>query len=324
MKYKTFKYAALCFLGVSALISCKKVSVPDPIGDAGQTIIKVIDGGDAPDYGHKLLGVDFISTPQKVDVVQIYRDVPSNAELNKSMSVLVKDDTAAIRAYNTANGTNILHLPRAWYTSNITATAMGGTYTVPFTAGVFSQVITITINNASLMDPSSSYGLAFTLISNDGNAINSSGKTFIFEVGAKNAYDGVYKLTFSNYHPTSNPGYTGDVTTVHLVTTGAVKCKIFWPDAGGFYNPAVLGGSLTAFSAQEPEYTFDPATNNVTVQNAYSGATTFYTMNPSYNSHYDPVAKAIYAKWGYNYVGGTFDPSISREWTQFFEYQGPR
>lgn len=178
----------------------------------------------------------------------------------------------------------------------------------------------------SLFDPAESYLIGFKVKSVDNSAygISANYATHYYAFNAKNMYDGVYDLDFKNYHPTSNPGYTGGTVEVHMVTTSATKVKIYFPDFGGYYCPAILGGNLTAFSSQEPEYTIDPATEKVTVQNAYAGATTFYTMNPSYDSRYDPAAKKIYAKWGYNYVNGTFSPASSREWEQVFTYKGPR
>lgn len=324
MKYFNNKILASLLAVGLFVVSCKKVETPDPIGDAGQVIVRLVDGGDAPDYGHRLLGVDFVTTPQTINFVQIYRDVPENASLNTSMTVIVKDDTAALTAYNLANGTNILPLPRSWYTSNFPASSMGGQYTVKFAPGDFSQFIKITIPNSTLLNPSNTYALAFTLVSNDANAKNSSGKTYVFEIGAKNIYDGVYDDEFTNYHPTSNPGYTGDVTEVHLVTTAANKVKIFWPLAGAFGNPAVLGGSLSYFGAQEPEITVNTATNAATIQNAFAGATTFYTMGAGFNSRYEPATKTFYIKYGYSYaVPGVFDAAC-REWTMKLKYTGPR
>ncbi|MBN8688142.1 MAG: DUF1735 domain-containing protein [Chitinophagales bacterium] len=178
----------------------------------------------------------------------------------------------------------------------------------------------------SLFDPAKSYLIGFKVksVNNSSYGISANYATHYYAFNAKNIYDGVYTLQFKNYHPTSNPGYTGETVEVHMVTTSATKVKIFFPDFGGFYCPAILGGNLTAFSAQEPEYSIDPATQKVTVQNAYSGATTFYTMNPSYDSRYDPATKKIYAKWGYNYVNGTFSSASSREWEQVFTYKSPR
>lgn len=180
--------------------------------------------------------------------------------------------------------------------------------------------------NSARFDPSASYLIGFKIkaVNNPAYLISANYHTQYYAFSAKNMYDGIYTLQFRNYHPSSNPGYTGATVEVEMRTTGADKVKIYYPDFAGFYCPAVLSGNLTAFGSQEPEYTIDPVSRKVTVQNSFAGATTFYTMNPGFNSHYDPMERKIYAKWGYNYVNGDFSPGSSREWEQAFTYKGPR
>ncbi|MDB5201457.1 MAG: hypothetical protein JWQ27_866 [Ferruginibacter sp.] len=323
---------AIIALGFTA---CDKEKELTPVNSLGQTVVKLINGGPVADPGLKENAIDFISTTQTIDVADIRRDVPNETELARVMTVIVKDDTAALRRYSDAEvangGSPIVLLNPGWYTLNIprsgtvAPTFVGGNYSVTLNAGEIAKQISITIPNATLLDPSTKYGLAFSIVSAnaDGVVLNDQ-KTVIVTIGAKNIYDGKYELTWQNFHPTSNPGYTGGVTTVEMRTTGANKVKIYWPDAGTFANPAIISGALSYFGAQEPEYTINTATNKVTVQNAAPGATTFYTMNPTFNSYYDPIAKVIYVKWGYSYTNGNFDPAASREWTQTFRYLGPR
>ena len=191
------------------------------------------------------------------------------------------------------------------------------------------QDLKLTVTNTNVLDPNLFYGVGFKITSVDqGYQIAANQSTVVFGFAIKNKYDGKYSLTFSNYHPSSNPGYTGAVVEVEMHTTGPNSVKIFMPQPGfeGYYNPAILGGGLSAFGAQEPEYTIDPVTNKVTVQNVALGATTFYSMALGFDSHYDPITKEIFAKWGYG-SGGPYPPfssSTSREWTQKFTYIGPR
>jgi hypothetical protein len=315
--------------GAVLVSSCKKDKEFEPIGDAGRTIVKMLNGGSTDEPSTSLTGVNFASGDQTIVVGEIRRDVPNEAELNQSVTVTVKVDTTMMRIVNDTLAAHGLQtystMPDAWYTSSPDFT-WGGTFEVTFAPGEFAKAISITIPNATLMDPSSIYGFPFTIVSTNPEKYVSHFQSTISLVGAKNDYDGIYELTWTNYHPTSNPGYTGGTTTVHMITTGATKVKIFWPDAGTYANPAILGGGLSYFGAQEPEYTFDPVTNKVTVQNAYNGAVTFYSMAPGFDSHYDPATKEIFAKWGYS-SGGTyppFNPANAREWTQHFTYVGPR
>jgi len=183
----------------------------------------------------------------------------------------------------------------------------------------------ITVDSTTSLDPNKKYAIGLRIISaSNGITVAKNMDKCLLILSIKNRFDGVYELTFSNSHPVYNPNYDGAVTEVELQTTGPNSCKIYWPTVGKFANPAVLNGGLANFGSQEPEYTLDPVTNKVTVQNAFAGAVTFYTMNPTFDSHYDPATKILVAKWGYGYVGGQFDPTVSREWTQSFKYIGPR
>ena len=337
MKYLNLtKYVAVIAIVSLVFIACKKSIVATPMGDAGQTLVKILGGGTPPSIVKN--AIDFVPTPTKLLLVELRRDVPNETELNKTMTVTIKDDTAAISFFNkdtvssNPNRTNpdkifYNQLPAAWYTIQTNGTKVGGqggTYTFTFLPGEFAKELYITVPDATLLNPSALYALAFTIKTADANGVISTQKSVIREIGAKNAYDGIYKDEFCNYHPSANTGYTCSTTVVHMITTGATKVKMFWPDAGNFGNPSVLGGNLNYFGAQEPEYTVNTATNAVTVQNVAAGAGTFYTMAVGYNHRYDAATKTFYVKYGYSYtVPGVFDAGC-REWTIKLTYTGPR
>lgn len=313
---KKFSIFSLLFL-VLAFTSCIKKEVT-PLGDEGKTFLKIIGGGSPANEVNNF--IDFVNTSQKLMAIDIRRDAAKNADLNTSMTVTIKDDTAAVREVNP----DYLDFPSSWFSYEMDGTrtgGVGGTYTFVFKPGEFAKQVYLVIPDATLLDPSSTYALGFTITAVDNGGSISYAKSQVVTIGAKNNYDGVYENTFSNYHPSSNPGYTGDVVEVHMVTTGANSCKIYFPLFGGYYCPAVLGGGLSAFGAQEPEYTVNPATYQVTVQNAFPGAVTFYTMAAGFNSHYDPGTKTFNVKWGYGYdPGGVFNAAATREWTQSMKY----
>jgi hypothetical protein len=327
---KLFNNKAIAALASIALfaMSCKKVDTPDPIGDAGQTVVKIIGGGDAPNYGYKLLGVSFVNSPQTVSAVQIYRDAPSSAALNTSLTVVVKDDTAALRAYNTANGTNILPLPRTWYTASPAPTSIGGTYTVTFAPGESSKYINLLIPNSTLLDPSASYGIAFTVVSNDGNAINSSGKSYIFAIGAKNAYDGIYTVVSGYVQRYTGPGapesgantvgnLNGDLAgNADVVMTTTAANTVEWAN----HNWAFLGASAGIAGINNLRATVDPATNLVTMM-ALGNATlhnwTGFTAGPW--NVYDPATKTFRVAMTWVSTAPAY-----REYQIVLKYKGPR
>ena len=213
----------------------------------------------------------------------------------------------------------VVKLPNSFYT----LPAGGLTVTIP----KGSNEGTLKINtNAIQFDPSTTYGLGFKIKSVSPSSYQSAANfsTFYTTVGAKNKYDGVYSMTFSNYHPSSNPGYTGEKTTVHMITTGGSTNKMFWPLASAFGIPSILGGGFSYFGAQEPAYTVDPVTNKVTIVNAAVGGSVVYAMAAGYDSRYEPSTRTYYIKFGYNNPGGVFNSATTREWTQEFTYTGPR
>jgi hypothetical protein len=183
-------------------------------------------------------------------------------------------------------------------------------------------VVPITINKSSL-DLSQSYGMTVKIAQVSAGVISELAKQIVLTFQVKNQYDGKYNITWTNYHPTNNPGYTGSTSTIEMHTSGGNSVKMYWPLYSAYCAPAILNGGLAYFGAQEPNFTVN-ANNTVTVQNSYNGAVTFYTMATGFNSRYDPATKTFYVKWGYSYATpGVFDPGC-REWTQTFNYTGPR
>jgi len=323
MKYVNIKkLLAVVAITAFTIVACKKVEVPTPLGDAGTTLVKILGGG-TPAAVTKF-AIDFVPTPTVLLVASIRRDIPNETELAKTMVVTIKDDTTAVRAANAS----YIQLPTSWYTvavaGGVKSGGQGGTFTLTFAPGEYAKEIYVTIPDATLMNPSALYGLGFTVTTADAGAKLSTEKSVVVQIGAKNIYDGVYRDDFCNYHPSSNPGYTCSTTVIHMVTTGANTCKMFWPLAGAFGIPSVLGGNLAYFGAQEPAYTVNPATGACTVQNVAAGAVTFYTMSAGFNSRYEAGPKVFYVKYGYNNPGGVFDPAATREWTQTLTYTGPR
>ena len=90
----------IAFIAIFALIftACKKTKLSTPMGDAGQTLVKIINGGTPASVSK--MPVDFVPIPTQLLVVELRRDIPNETELNKTMIVTVKDDTAAVRAAN--------------------------------------------------------------------------------------------------------------------------------------------------------------------------------------------------------------------------------
>lgn len=210
-----------------------------------------------------------------------------------------------------------------------------GTGDIVIKAGERNASFSIKLMNTVSLSLDTIYAIPLRIVSVDDPSVTiaSNLDKMLVKVVLKNKYDGLYYLNFTNYHPSFNPDYLGlDSVKVELRTTSASTVKLYWiadPDnpnmsssfLPGYKCPSLLQGTLTAFSGQEPEYTIDPSTNEVTVANVSATGTLTYVMSPYSSpptaSTYDPITKKITAQWGYV-------TSAPREWTQEFIYIGPR
>lgn len=312
----------LLFISAIACLfsSCEKGEEPFPSNvPVEKSIIKLMDADAGP---LKTLALDLTPGVSTIELIEIRRDASTAADLAKTQVVKVKHQNALI---SDPSGGAISELPRDIYTNHPDNPFDGQYWTVTFGPGEFVKHLKINIDPSLLITLGKRVGLGFQLAEAPGARLSNTSFQVGVEISAKNAYDGVYNLTWTNYHPTLNPGYTGGTTEIELHTTGANKNKIYWPLAGAFCAPAILSGGPSYFLTQEPEYTINTTSNAVTVQNVAQGAVTFYTMAVGFNSRYDPATKTIYVRWGYNYgAGGAFDPANTREWTQTLVYVRPR
>ena len=302
-----------------AFISCEKDEETfPPLQSEEKTLILLPDAEAGP---LKTLALDLTPGVSTINIIEIRRDASTASELNRTQVVKIKHQNALLSEPSSGE---INELPRDLYTNHPDNPFDGQYWTVTFAPGEFVKFLKINIDPSLLITLGKRVGLGFQLAEAPGAMISNVKFQVGVEISAKNAYDGIYNITWTNYHPSLNPAYTGSSTEVELRTTAANKVKIYWPLAGAYANPAILSGALQYFAIQEPEYTVNTTTNAVTVQNVASGAVTFYNMATSFNSRYETASKTIYAKWGYSYASpGVFDANC-REWTQTLVYLRPR
>jgi hypothetical protein len=320
MKNRLINYFVGLLALSAVLTSCIKNEVKE-LGNAGTPRVRISEVPDNVQYFAPFSDI------KNVNLITIRRDEVSQSDMSQPLTVKLTTVTDSVDAYNNAYGTSFEPLPDSLF-SVITGkgvTRSGNVYTVTFDPHVSAVTIPIALNGAK-WNPAHTYALYFKITDAGGKQIKSDHVESLAAVAIINKYDGRYKLDGAFYHPTQSPGYDQFTIEVELHTTGVNSVKLYVPDFGGYYAPGMFAGTLNAFGAQEPEFTIDPVTNKVTVQNAYSGAVTFYTMNPTYDSHYEPgPPQKIFASWGYNYSPGpTFNPAANREWKYELTYLGPR
>lgn len=299
-------------LGMAIIVasSCDKAKTYEPLGGAGSTFVKITGGGTPA--GFELKAIDFVSTPSIIGV-DVQRMVANSTELTKTMTVVVKLDTAAVTAYNAANGKNYTKLPNSWFTGTPNNPKVGGedgTFTMTFKSGEFGKNLEILVPNATLMDPSTTYALGLTIISVDADGKISDMKSKVIGIGAKNAYDGVYSLDIFQSGWAAYGIEDGTTNTypvdINLVTTGANTDKLFNTGRGDYLLPGFSTPlAATGFGAVTPVFSFDPSTNLVTVTNSTpdDGRGRFIFMDPAYTSSYNPTTRRIFAAFYLTQIG---------------------
>ena len=202
MKYLNLKkqFAILAIVAF-AFSACKKIKTPEPMGDAGQTLVKVMGGGTPA--GLSKNPVDFVAIPKTIVAADIRRNVANNSELNRVMHVTVKDDIALVAA----NPGYVL-LPAAWYSIGAGTPKTGGSggnYSVTMNPGEFAKQIFITIPDATIFDPATVYALAFTITTADADGKITAEKSIIVEIGAKNIVHEDLKWDFQRWNLPGGP-----------------------------------------------------------------------------------------------------------------------
>jgi hypothetical protein len=268
----------------------------------------------------KTLALDLTPGVLTLDILEVVRETKTATQLNSSQVVYIKHQNASIADPSSGE---VKELPRNLYTNHPDNPFDGQYWKITFKPGEWKTHLKILLDPSTLLSLTNRVGLGFLLAETPNAQISDSKNQLGVEISAKNIYDGVYRLTWTNYHPTANPAYTGSTTDVEMRTTAANKVKCYWPLAAAYCAPSILNGGLSYFLSQEPEYTVNTSTNAVTVSNSFPGGLV-YNNAAGFNTRYDPAAKTFYAKWGYNNPGGVFDPSVTREWTQTFVYLRPR
>jgi len=240
--------------------------------------------------------------------------------LNRTMNVTIIDDTAALRAYSIANSANLVYLPAAFYTVKPSTPKTGGTggrFNIVMNPGEFAKPIDIVIPNATVLDPSTKYGLAFTITAADADGVISFNRTVVVEIGAKNNYDGEYNLR--GYH--NRPGFQFIYDqTIHMVTTGASSVIFYWPLAGSIGHPIQTPTGVSWYGpAIAPHVVFDPSTNLVTnvFNNAGGTPIDIYTGAGSGQGRFNPATKDMFVYWRYNF-------NNERAFMDTLTYIGPR
>ncbi len=246
--------------------------------------------------------VDLADTLQVINFPLINLNAENPAPQDIHVNLAVND--ALIDDYNTNNPSSPLTpLPtNAYSISSLKVAILKGTRSVK---------LQINIPDATLLDASQTYALAFTITSVDesGYTIASNLKNVLVAVAIKNPYDGIYSVTGESLRA-GDPDLTGPFGPFEktFVTAGATAVQwqgaVYWA-----HQASQLPGGY------EPKVTIDPVTNKITDISSPNGAISATT---TYDQHYDPATRTLYFQ--FTYGGGP----TSRLFTEVATYLRPR
>ncbi|RZK25062.1 MAG: DUF1735 domain-containing protein [Flavobacterium sp.] len=311
MKRNILKTLSL-LLTISCFTSCLKDDsmVLDP-EKAGANLVDFQNPGDIVIHGSTtplyVFSFPISTTPTLVPLTVAY----SGAEDAAPNDITVNIGLAAqsvIDQYNTEQKVALNAMPASWYTLSATSVVIPkGKKTATFNVAVKTDMIDLT----------KSYVVPLKLTSPNA-LVSSNFGTALFQVGAKNKYDGIYSSVAGNIQRYSSPGNptTGDALNgslaanpdLTLVTIDANTVSILNYKWGN--NQGGIGGIDGLYAK------VDPVTNQVTMSSVLRPD---LVNMPGKENKYDPATKTYTLNFWWNQAGAT------REITNWqFKYKGPR
>ncbi|HEV8506088.1 MAG TPA: DUF1735 domain-containing protein [Chitinophagaceae bacterium] len=248
-------------------------------------------------------------------LIDLRRYPNTEGELNQPLTVKLQSDPSFIDTFNNNNATSFIELPSASYT------LLDDLNNLTFQGGEAIREVRIVVDQSQL-DLSQQYALAFMVTDPGGAVINGGATEVIYNVGVKNKYDGSYgaDITLAGwgaYGIADGVTYTWS-TPIDLITSGAASVTL----STGYQPGFDASGGETVFGATYPQYTFDPATDQmIEVINLApdDGRGRGFHLDATQTSYYDPATKNVYA----HYImvqNGRPDQHIDITFT----YKGPR
>ena len=319
--------AGIMLLAVLA-VSCVKNDV-EPMGDAGQTIIKL---NPVSEDGFFLKVAEPSNQPQTFVLLDIRRDTPNEAALQASTTVVMTFNLGVLTAYNTENGTLFIPIPEADYSTS--PAAVGGNITITFAPGEFAKVVSLTIPNAFNLDPANQYAMGYVMSISAGPGILSttSQDSLVVQVLPKNLYDGIYEVTaVTPMLDVTSATLTGFYPFEYaLVTTGAHTVDCFEASRMSARHPIYSGTSESYYGSFAPqlEFSADGLGTIVNMTNYYGNPapnTRGCLMDDSQTWTWDPVTKDIRVKYYMTMSSAVPDPPYIRtHFDELWTYVGPR
>ncbi len=327
MKYFKILFATIF---VVSLVSCLKdknydnrITGHDLSGSA-----KIIELGIANNGKHdQTLAANFEDKPLEL----IFLTVRLAAGEVASEDITVTIDTSSTRAlideYDNVNQKTTTRFPESMFSF----VAPGLKVVIPKGSNEgYLKVKTNAIN----FNPSATYGLGFKIVSVDkpGYIISQNFGSYLTLIGAKNKYDGDYKMTINTIGWGAYSISDGVERVwpsnydIYMITSSGNAVDLYSGAHGTFIQPAFdAAGGATGFGAASPRFIFDNATNkltNVINTTAPDARNRVFALNPNApatTNYFDPATHNIYANYVLKQTGRPDQVIIAT-----FTYLGPR
>lgn len=283
----------------SIIISCEKGEEQfPPFTSAEKTLIRFPAGGTIV-----TLALDITAGYETIDVVEIRRDAVNQAELMKPQVVKIKKN---ITALSDLGSRAVAEIPEDVYENNADNPYDGQVWTVTFQPGEDVKYLKLDINTSALASLGR-VGLGFQIVEAPGAQISATLNQTAVEIGAKNAWDGVYRIRYRLFHPT-NANITGNGVISEWDFPSSGPTSIDWDFATIFINFST--GGLTYFGdalgpSLQVRMTVNPD-NSVSISNVAPRAIPLgfppLIPPPGSNNRYDPATKTFYV--AYTWVTG--------------------
>lgn len=301
---------ALVFAAV-ALSSCLKddSTVLDP-DKAGANLVDFVNPTDIVVHGSTtplyVFSYPISTTPTTLPLTVAYSGAEDAAPQDITVNIGIAAQ-AVIDQYNTEQSKALNAMPASWYTLSTTSVVIPkGKKTATFNIAVKTDMIDLT----------KSYVVPLKLTSPNA-AVSANFGTALFQIGAKNKYDGIYASSSGKIQrytagvPTVNDALNGNIGGNRDITLSTIDANTVQISGHQWANN---GGGIGGIDGLQ--IVIDPATNLVTMK-ATGNAT--LTNMPGRINKYDPATKEFTLNF---YWAPTGNMREITDWV--FKYKGPR
>ena len=283
------------------VLSCEKESEPfPPVTSQEKPSISLPDGNNLI-----TAALDLSNTVTTAEILEIRRDATSPADLNRVQTVKIAKSNSVL---SDLSGAAVTELGRDFYQSHPDNPFDGQYWTITFQPGEFVKHLKINLKTLDLVSLGR-VGLGFQLASADNGAVLSADQNQVaVEIGAKNQWDGVYRVRYKLFHPT-NPDITGNGTIPEWDFLSSGPTSIDWdvatvminfPTNGLTYFGDAAGPSLLVRMTVNPD-------NTVSIINVGSRAAALafppLVVPSGVTNRYDPTTKTFYVAYTWTPAG---------------------